>query len=423
MAPIILYFATAAGIGMLSVIVTYAMHRYAGLAVAIVVCFLSIVLIPTTAATRVFGVTMLAATFACVWNEVRFRRAAPIMVAVTLGAIGFKAFVLWQYSRELTALLDAHPIQSLSNRLAYEVEVTGRAHPEGEYGVDSTPEKPKTDNLVDRLESQLNTHKRSDESYRRRMSLPTLMYAHQSTVWAFELAQGFGIHRTRQLPPYHNTIEIPETSPIPLQCERPDDAPDRLDDLRIDSAIVSTVPSDLASRDAKETVLDAPTSSSIPLLTEMHLNSLIDFSNAPGFGYVESRYNDHEKSKDLTQVIGFQPHAFRSVPQLPGSAQSTRWSIHELQLVSLLKHRPPAAYVSDNLPRMDELVNARTRPLDEFEADAVSQLQEGKDLVTREGREVIRMVGSIRASRQCLECHRVDRGALLGAFVYRLHKE
>ena len=32
----------------------------------------------------------------------------------------------------------------------------------------------------------------------------------------------------------------------------------------------------------------------------------------------------------------------------------------------------------------------------------------------------VRMVGAVRATTQCLDCHRVERGALLGAFSYDL---
>jgi hypothetical protein len=35
----------------------------------------------------------------------------------------------------------------------------------------------------------------------------------------------------------------------------------------------------------------------------------------------------------------------------------------------------------------------------------------------------IRMVGSVRAAKDCLDCHSVDRGHLLGAFTYELVPE
>jgi hypothetical protein len=33
------------------------------------------------------------------------------------------------------------------------------------------------------------------------------------------------------------------------------------------------------------------------------------------------------------------------------------------------------------------------------------------------------MLGSLRAQKQCLECHRVPHGSLLGAFSYELRRD
>jgi hypothetical protein len=81
------------------------------------------------------------------------------------------------------------------------------------------------------------------------------------------------------------------------------------------------------------------------------------------------------------------------------------------------------AYLSKNLPRMDELRNAPTRSLDAFESESLKALQTGEDLQVRHGKNEIRMLGSIRAAKQCLQCHEVERGDLLGAFSYKLKPE
>ena len=99
------------------------------------------------------------------------------------------------------------------------------------------------------------------------------------------------------------------------------------------------------------------------------------------------------------------------------------WAIHRMELVSLLKFKKPAVYVSANLPKMEELDDAVTRPLDLFESDALSQLQKGEDLVPHATTNRIRMLGSLRADKQCLECHDVKRGHLLGAFSYVLLRD
>jgi hypothetical protein len=133
-----------------------------------------------------------------------------------------------------------------------------------------------------------------------------------------------------------------------------------------------------------------------------------------GFGFIEDR--EHVK--------GFQAHHFHAMPSLKASpTQTQRWRIQSLELVSLLKHEEPVAYLSKHLPRMDELRDAPTRPLNPFEKSALSKLQKGDDLQTETTTNQIHMLGSIRALNQCLTCHRVQRGDLLGAFSYTLCRE
>ena len=99
------------------------------------------------------------------------------------------------------------------------------------------------------------------------------------------------------------------------------------------------------------------------------------------------------------------------------------WQITRLELVSLLKHKTPRVYESKNLPRMDELADTDTRPLDAFEAASLPQLETRKDLVVESRTNRIRMLGSLRAGTTCLKCHRVPRGKLLGAFSYQLDRK
>ena len=96
------------------------------------------------------------------------------------------------------------------------------------------------------------------------------------------------------------------------------------------------------------------------------------------------------------------------------------WHVARLELVSLLVHDEPCAYVSANLPQMDEVRNVSTRSLDQFESQALARLRAGEDLVTESGPHAIRMLGPILASNDCLKCHGVERGTLLGCFSYTL---
>lgn len=140
-------------------------------------------------------------------------------------------------------------------------------------------------------------------------------------------------------------------------------------------------------------------------LLKLHDGGVADFLDPDTFGYV----------KDRRHVAGFVPHQFS---QVPGPAE--RWAVERLDLVSLLLHEEPVAYVSARLPKMDELREVPTRALDEFEAAALATLRGGEDQVVRATDAGVRMLGSLRAVKQCLSCHDAARGDLLGAFSYTL---
>lgn len=141
------------------------------------------------------------------------------------------------------------------------------------------------------------------------------------------------------------------------------------------------------------------------LLGRLLDDSILDFANQRGFGYFKDR--DH--------VAGFAGHRFSEVP-----APADRWRVGNIELVGLLLHDEPAAYVSPELPRMDRVREVPTRPLDRFEKFALHSLRQGEDVVASEEGGGIRMLGAVRAINQCTTCHDCDRGALLGAFSYTL---
>jgi hypothetical protein len=132
---------------------------------------------------------------------------------------------------------------------------------------------------------------------------------------------------------------------------------------------------------------------------------VVDFTDPQGFGYV----------KDRRHVAGFQSHYLSDVRE-PGE----RWHVETVELVGLLLHPEPLAYVSANLPRMEELRDAPTRPLDEFESAALARIRRGDYVVVGKSGSTLRMLGSIRSLTQCVTCHGGERGDLLGAFSYTL---
>lgn len=95
--------------------------------------------------------------------------------------------------------------------------------------------------------------------------------------------------------------------------------------------------------------------------------------------------------------------------------------IDRVELVSLLTDYEPSVYVLDELPTTQLALQAKRRPLDEFERLGLDAVRRGEDLVwTREAPK--RMFGAIRADASCLNCHTsAKEGDLLGAFTYYLN--
>ena len=104
------------------------------------------------------------------------------------------------------------------------------------------------------------------------------------------------------------------------------------------------------------------------------------------------------------------------------SRTSHVFDVVDAELVSLLMHDEPCVYDIDSLS-VDNLENVPTRPLDAFEQSALEQVQNGDRIVFEEQAGDIRMLGELRAIKQCQECHSVEQGTLLGAFSYRLRRK
>jgi hypothetical protein len=148
---------------------------------------------------------------------------------------------------------------------------------------------------------------------------------------------------------------------------------------------------------------------SLPAADDLHLLSIVDFIYPQAFGYIRNR--EH--------VAGFLSHQFKELPVLDEKA----WRVTRIELISLLKFDEPRVYVSESLPRMQELIEAPTRPLDEFENGGLSELRAGARVKIKGDDERLRMVGALRATETCLKCHGVQRGEMLGAFSYRLARK
>lgn len=141
--------------------------------------------------------------------------------------------------------------------------------------------------------------------------------------------------------------------------------------------------------------------------------------------------------RSIREVAGFVPHQFRDKiadlaysdlgtvdrAQPPRRVNHVTWRFARLELVSLLKHETPRVYMSEHLPRMQDLDRVTTRALDSFETRALPRLDQGEELITASSPNCIVMLGAIRAGETCLRCHQVERGTLLGAFTYELRRD
>ncbi|HEY5315592.1 MAG TPA: hypothetical protein VIK18_23880 [Pirellulales bacterium] len=308
---------------------------------------------------------------------------AIVSVAIFVGLGG-------EGPRQWSALKQRYPMESLAGRLAYE---TKHASPTARTGF---PDRS-APAAVAELE-KLYDHSYGTFWEQRRAKALSLVHA--SYVTQFVNSPGFGIRRG--IPNNPGMLErsgrLQEPVPMPDdEMPTPDgsaqDAGSRSGDGR---------PSQAAS---------AVTSQ----LEAAHRIAQIDFANVAGFGYVQDR----------AHVAGFLSHRFTQMPGADDGSSASQttepcqqWDTRRVELVSLLKHDQAMVYLSKNLPRMDELRTAPVRRLDAFEEEGLAALGAGQEIHTRDYGERIRMLGAVRAVRQCIRCHEVEHGALLGAFSY-----
>jgi hypothetical protein len=101
-------------------------------------------------------------------------------------------------------------------------------------------------------------------------------------------------------------------------------------------------------------------------------------------------------------------------------ADATRYSVGRVQLISLNGGDEPFEYFMPFDASKDKLKHAKHRALDQFEADALKELLEGKEVVLAGNGTDRSLIGAVRATSSCVKCHEVKEGTLLGAFRYPL---
>jgi hypothetical protein len=350
--------------------------------------------------------------------------AGTLLVYVGYSATHVPTFLEWQRIRE------RNPVESLAARLEYEERAIARRATTTDSAVEAATEvanasvaaAPNFERRLDALEESL------DDEWRWRSRSSALRTIHSSYVQQFIDSPGFGVVRGGWLLTPERFADAPEPRVIQLPpgefCD-PDGTPSG-----------GAAPHEATDSNDPP----APPPVAARQLEMLHEEGLFDFINRRGWGYV----------RDREHVAGFQPHQFRQPPVVPAansveqqpkdvferrrwqetSDQSSEprdadqhWQIRKLQLVSLLKHAEPSVYVTDELPRMDRLNDVPVRPLDAFERSSLRSLEQGEDVVSDSSNvNRIQMLGAIRAAKQCLNCHSVERGELLGAFSYVLER-
>jgi hypothetical protein len=237
-----------------------------------------------------------------------------------------------------------------------------------------------------------------------------LQSLHEKYIVFFVEQAGFGIYRMGR---------IPSEGPHPLSWKRM--PTQELTDLSKRESGLDGASIDLSETVEDETYKNVTKYPSRSAMAAAHRNLTASFVNEPGWGYVRS----------VKEVAGFESHRVGPLQlfypwrkpfiwEYPfDSPTDDSWQMENVQLVGLLKQVNPVVYVTEKLPNMDEIKNAETRSLTDWEDQSLVRLLQGEQVVIDAYENAIHMLGAIRASDDCLHCHAARSGDMLGAFTYR----
>jgi hypothetical protein len=286
-----------------------------------------------------------------------------------------------------------YPWESMETRLSYENRI--REAPLSEIDALNAEPDSSVNRSLDVMEDLLKYENYMDQ-YNANERVRVLKMIHASRVQQFISSPGFGYNRMLS-PPNVNYLHVPDMPPIVLPA----------------TAAFSPKTKEKTGKKVINTKTLPVKQANEQTLWHLHLGGIRDFISPLAFVYV----------RDKQHVAGFIGHRYSKIPWFPDVVEGEKWHIQRLELVSFLRFEEPRVYVSKHLPRMDELQEAGTRPLDDFERSRLDHLRKGKDVTVSSTANEIRMLGGLRAVSQCLRCHDVRRGELLGAFSYSLGRE
>lgn len=116
---------------------------------------------------------------------------------------------------------------------------------------------------------------------------------------------------------------------------------------------------------------------------------------------------------------------------LAAKANNEKWNVTNIDVVGNLTHLP-RTYMTKRIVAREELGDVPTRMMDEFETKNLEKLRKAlaePNFVKNPAAEFatwqqvdggVRVLGSLRATKGCLECHTAKEGQLLGALSYTL---
>jgi hypothetical protein len=199
---------------------------------------------------------------------------------------------------------------------------------------------------------------------------------------------------------------------------------------------------DFGSWSSRSTAAPAPVPSAdapAPWQQEVHKNTFDSFTSVFDFGMgrlirLEKMHHRapvptpppaKDKPADQGDFVFGKEEGVRTVPlqKVYSAPDGKKWELTRVQLVGLLKQKEPVVYRTDELVNMKTLSfhDVPTRELDKWETGRLDELKKGKELlVDRSSSESVRMFGAVRAADQCLQCHKVEKGDLIGAFTYEM---
>ncbi len=320
-------------------------------------------------------------------------RINPLMFATLIGIMAYVSATRHEFLNEVEVARDQNPFTKIDSRLSYEKSARPLIN-EALFGGDQEKNR-RAANWLDEMDEEWDPH------YYGNSRTDKLSQIHSSYVNRFANTPGFGVGRM----PVRQPVPLPE---IDIQTIRPEHFtdssvwPDGMDQGNSRMTFRGELPNPWRSHQ-------------LPLKQEVagfdyHFAASKDFLNPETFGYV---------NEETREVAGFIEHAFHNAPPKMEHEQRV-WSLSELKLMSLLQFDEPQVYETEHLPRMDEIssMTVPVRDLNDFESKSLKRLLKGEETVLHVDGDRLVMLGALRARKQCMECHSVDHGELLGAFTY-----